>query len=304
MKPVFSIMGPGYKIASLFLFLLIGIITASLLKLLVLMATGIGESDGVTIIYVTAFLQSVFVMAMPAYGIAAMINVKPVNYLKMTCNGPMGEKAAFAVLVFIASYILASFLAQWNKGMVLPSPMHEIENVLRSMEDSALETTQLLLSGKTIGSLLLNLFIVAALAAVSEEMFFRGALQQLMLEKYSNGHLAVWISALIFSIIHFQFYGFLPRLLLGAVLGYLFLYMQNLWIPILFHFINNAFIIVLNYGWSDSEWIRQIEKIPVDGWFALAAMVSAVCTFLLFRIFRRRYVGESDSRRVGSQKVK
>ena len=153
-------------------------------------------------------MQSLLGTALPAYFVAAMIHTSPAGYLKMTGHDRMGKKLMFAVLAFIFSYALTSFLSQWNKGMELPAALSEVERVLRSLEDAALETTGLLLSRKTIGGLILNLIIVAGLAAVSEEMFFRGALQQLIQEKFPNGHIAVWITALIFSLVHFQFYGF------------------------------------------------------------------------------------------------
>jgi len=146
----------------------------------------------------------------------------------------------------------------------------------------------LLLSGSTPGTLILNLVIVAGLAAVSEEAFFRGALQQFLLEKFRNGHAAVWLTALFFSIIHFQFYGFLPRLLLGALLGYLFLYTQNLWIPVTFHFINNASVIVLHYFWGNSEWFSRLDKMPVTFPYMAAAVVSALLTLFLFWIYVKR----------------
>jgi membrane protease YdiL (CAAX protease family) len=288
MKLVFSSFTPGNKIAWLFLFLLIGVITAGALTDIILMIPGMGGRNGVTAIYTGSVMQAVLATALPAYLIVALTHSTPVRYLKMTGSAQMGEKVVFAVLVFIISYVFVSFLSQWNKGMELPASMREVEQVMRSMEDAALKTTGLLLSGKTIGSLILNLVVLAGFAALSEEIFFRGALQQFIQEKFTNGHIAVWITALVFSLVHFQFYGFLPRLLLGGLLGYLFLYTRNLWIPILFHFINNALIVVLHYFWGDSEWMRRIEEMPVNGWFALAAVASALCTVLLFWIYRRR----------------
>lgn len=145
MKPFFSSFTPGYKIAWLFLFLLIGVITAGILTNLILMIPGVDGGDGVTAIYVGSVMQSVLGTALPAYFIAVLTHTAPVRYLKMTANGRMGEKMIFAVLAFIFSYCLASFLSQWNKGMELPASMHEVEQVLRSMEDAALETTGLLL---------------------------------------------------------------------------------------------------------------------------------------------------------------
>ena len=282
MKPLLSSFTPGYKIAYLFLLLLIGVVVAGILTEIIMKIPGVNDGSGLTAIYVGSIMQSVLGTALPAYIIATLVHPSPARYLKISGDKRIGKKLVFAVLIFIFSYSLASYLSQLNKGMELPSFMHEVEQFFRTMEDAALETTNLLLSGKTIGSLILNLIIVAGFAAISEELFFRGALQQLIGEKFPNGHAAVWITALVFSIVHFQFYGFLPRLLLGALLGYLFLYTQNLWVPILFHFINNALIVVLHYFWGDSQWLREIEEMPADGWFTLAAVVGALCTVLLF----------------------
>jgi membrane protease YdiL (CAAX protease family) len=200
----------------------------------------------------------------------------------------MTEKVILALLLFLFSYLFASFLSQWNKGISLPQSLSGIEQAMRSMEDAALETTDLLLSVDTIGGLLLNLLIVAGFAALSEELFFRGALQQLLQEKFRNGHAAVWVAAFIFSIVHFQFYGFLPRLFLGALLGYLFLYTRNLWIPILFHFINNATVLVISYFWRDAGWLRKMEEMPVTLPFVAGAVASLLLTFLLFWSYNKK----------------
>lgn len=286
MRHVLSTITPGYKIAWLFLFLLIGVVIADIVTRFVLMIPGVGSGEEVTAIYVGSVMQSVLATALPAYLVASLTHTAPARYLKITGSRRMGEKMMFAVLAFIFSYFLASFLTQWNKTIELPAWMSEAEKVFRSMEDAALETTNLLLSGKTIGRLVLNLIIVAGFAAVSEEMFFRGALQQFIQDKFSNGHVAVWVTALVFSLVHFQFYGFVPRLLLGGLLGYLFLYTRNLWVPILFHFINNALIVVLYYFWGDSQWLQQMGEMPVNGRYAFVAGVSTLCTVLLFWAYR------------------
>src|SRR5699024_1154951 len=146
-------------------------------------------------------------------------NSKPLQYLKIRSESDINKKILFSVLIFIFSYIFASFLSVWNEGIILPEWLDEVEKVMRTMEDAALETTKLLLSGRTTFSLILNIIVIAGLAAISEELFFRGALQQFIQEKFKNGHLSVWLVALIFSVVHFQFYGFFPRLFLGAILG-------------------------------------------------------------------------------------
>lgn len=288
MRQILTAATPGTKIAYLFLFLLIGLITAGTLIPLILLIPGLSNGGELTSIYVGAAIQSVFAIALPAFFIAALTHPAPTRYLKIGKSGRMTEKVILALLLFLFSYLFASFLSQWNKGISLPQSLSGIEQAMRSMEDAALETTDLLLSVDTIGGLLLNLLIVAGFAALSEELFFRGALQQLLQEKFRNGHAAVWVAAFIFSIVHFQFYGFLPRLFLGALLGYLFLYTRNLWIPILFHFINNATVLVISYFWRDAGWLRKMEEMPVTLPFVAGAVASLLLTFLLFWSYNKK----------------
>jgi hypothetical protein len=108
------------------------------------------------------------------------------------------------------------------------------------------------------------------------------------MEKWRSRHLAVWVTSLIFSLVHFQFYGFLPRLFLGALLGYLFLYTGNLWIPILFHFINNATVLVMNYFWRDAGWFIRLDDISITLPFIAGAVASALLTFLLFSTYSKK----------------
>ncbi|MDD2590369.1 MAG: CPBP family intramembrane metalloprotease [Fermentimonas sp.] len=252
------------------------------------MIPGINEYGEISGIYVNTIMQSVFAIALPAYLIVAWTNHKPVYYLKIINDGKLPSKMIFALLVFMVSYFFASFLAQLNKGMILPESMKNIEEMMRSMEDAALETTDMLLSGKSLGSLIMNLVVVAGFAAISEELFFRGALQQFIYEKLKNDHVSIWLTALVFSLVHFQFYGFLPRLFLGAILGYLFNYTQNLWAPILFHFLNNATVIILNFFWSDREWYKNLEETSVTPVFTGIAIVSLVLTIALFWVYNNQ----------------
>jgi len=288
MRPLLISASPIFKIAYLFLFLLIGIFIAGIFAGLILMIPGINEYGEISGIYVNTIMQSVFAIALPAYLIVAWTNHKPVYYLKIINDGKLPSKMIFALLVFMVSYFFASFLAQLNKGMILPESMKNIEEMMRSMEDAALETTDMLLSGKSLGSIIMNLVVVAGFAAISEELFFRGALQQFIYEKLKNDHVSIWLTALVFSLVHFQFYGFLPRLFLGAILGYLFNYTQNLWAPILFHFLNNATVIILNFFWSDREWYKNLEETSVTPVFTGIAIVSLVLTIALFWVYNNQ----------------
>ena len=288
MRQIEILATPGTKIAYLFLFLLIGLITAGILTPIILMIPGLNNGGELVSIYMGSAIQSLFAIALPAFLVAALTHPAPMHYLKIEKSRKMGEKVIFTLLLFLFSYLFAAFLSQWNRGIVLPQWLNGIEQTMRSMEDAALESTDLLLSVETTGGLLLNLLIVAGFAALSEELFFRGALQQFLQEKFRNGHAAVWVSALIFSMVHFQFYGFFPRLFLGALLGYLFLNTGNLWLPIIFHFINNATVLVVNYIWRDAGWLKNLDDMPLTLPFIVGAITSLLITFLLFWAYYKK----------------
>ncbi len=279
---------PGFKIAYLFIFMIIGLFITVAVSKLIFLIPFVNSDSVLASIYVNTIAQSIFAIALPAFLIVAWTNIKPLNYLKLNRVTEPNIKVVFTLLAFIFSYTFASFLTTWNKGVVLPEWMSQIEEAMRTMEDAALETTELLLSGKSVSSLILNLVVIAGFAAISEELFFRGAMQQFIHDKFKNGHTSVWIAAIIFSIVHFQFYGFLPRLFLGAILGYLFLYTKNLWIPILFHFINNALIIVVNFFWGETNWYNNMEDMPITPVYIILALVSLAATITLFVIYNKR----------------
>lgn len=293
MRLILTSASPGFKIAYLFLFLIIGLFIAGIVSKLILLLPGLESNNLIVHLYVNTITQSIFAIAIPAYLIVAWTNSRPRKYFELGVGKRVGTNIIFTVIIFVFSYLFASFLANLNKGMALPEWMKGIEEVMRSMEDAALETTNLLLSGKSIGSLILNILVIAGLAAVAEELFFRGAMQQFIKEKFKNGHLTVWLTALIFSIVHFQFYGFLPRLFLGAILGYLFLYTKNLWMPIILHFLNNATVIVVNFFWSDTVWYKQIEEVSITPFYIIIALTSLVLTILLFMTYNKRAIKTS-----------
>jgi len=110
--------------------------------------------------------------------------------------------------------------------------------------------TERLVMTDSVGNLLLNLLLIAALPAIGEEFFFRGALHDIFKRLFRNDHVAVWVGALLFSAGHVQFYGFFPRLLLGAFFGYLLVRTKNIWVSVLAHFANNAAVVLLAFVYT------------------------------------------------------
>ncbi len=150
------------------------------------------------------------------------------------------------VAIMFVSIPFTTTLTTWNEGMSLGGAFSKLEDLIKNLEETAKATTEKMLNVETIGGLLLNFIIIALIPAIGEEMTFRGVLQQ-SLTRRMNPHVAIILSAAIFSFFHFQFYGFLPRMFLGILLGYMFYITGSLWTSILMHFVNNGSAVVLYY---------------------------------------------------------
>ncbi|WP_262249712.1 CPBP family intramembrane glutamic endopeptidase [Parapedobacter soli] len=131
-----------------------------------------------------------------------------------------------------------------NERLVLPEALSGLENWMQDKEAELERITRIFLSDTTYWGLFANLLVVAVIAAIGEEFLFRGCVQGILMRWFRNPHLAIWVTAIVFSAIHLQFYGFLPRMLLGALFGYLLLWGKNIWLPVLAHFINNATAVI------------------------------------------------------------
>jgi len=167
-------------------------------------------------------------------------------------RSPRADLAGLGILWVLVSFPFAQSLYWLNRQLPMP------EYFLR-MEESATRLLEVIMTMNTPGELALNILVIGVVPAIGEELIFRGILQRRLQDKI-DPVIAVWITAFIFSAIHLQFAGFLPRMLLGALLGYLFLWSRNLWIPIIAHFFFNAAQVVGQYAYGD-----QISQLEVDG---------------------------------------
>jgi membrane protease YdiL (CAAX protease family) len=160
---------------------------------------------------------------------------------------PSARNALFACVFMILAVPVINLLAEWNAAVQLPDNFAALEQWLRNAEDAAAAHTKQMMRTNTLGGLLSNIFLIALVPAIGEELFFRGMLQNYFVQWTRNAHLAVWLAAFIFSAFHLQFFGFLPRLLLGAYLGYLLVWSRSLWLPMLAHFVNNALAVIVYF---------------------------------------------------------
>ncbi len=179
----------------------------------------------------------------PTLALAWLCSSHPKEYLSI---GKM-PKGRILLLTLLSIFLLTpsiSLTGILNKQMELPSFMEPIENWMRAQEETAEQLTLKLLAGEGIITLFFNLIVIAVTAGVTEEFLFRGALQRVIGKWTRNHHIIIWSAAILFSAFHMQFFGFLPRMLLGAYFGYLLYWTRNIWIPVFAHFVNNAFAVI------------------------------------------------------------
>ena len=161
--------------------------------------------------------------------------------------------------------------------------MAGIEQWLRAQEDMALQATEVLMNINSVGQLIVVILTIGLLTGIGEELIFRGSIQRLMIEKRINIHVAIWVTAFIFSALHMQFYGFVPRMLLGAFFGYLVVCSGSLWLPILAHALNNT-IATITYNQP------ILEKMPWFGTFTTSTIIISTGATIILLLCYIRYM--------------
>ncbi|MDF1573635.1 MAG: CPBP family intramembrane metalloprotease [Bacteroidales bacterium] len=176
------------------------------------------------------------------------------------------------ILMMVSVIPFINYLAEINLKMEIP--IRAIDRLLRSLENTAEEMMVAFTATKSFVGLLVNLCMIAVIAAVGEELIFRGLLQRLMIDMLRNVHLAILVTAVFFSAFHFQFFTFLPRFVLGVILGYLMFYGRSIWYPILAHFVNNAMGVIYYYFNSRGSADDMLEEIGTSTLIPVAAVIS------------------------------
>lgn len=228
-------------------------------------------------------VQTVFTFVLPAFLLAHFVG-QGISYLKFT---PIRSSLMWLGVILLMPLALpaVNWLKSLNDLVVLPHFMSGVELWMQQMEHQSEVLTDKFLSVSSYSGLALNLLVMAAIPALGEELFFRGILQTVLGEKL-NRHLAVWITAFIFSAIHLQFYGFLPRFLLGAALGYLFLFSGSIWASIVAHFINNALAVLLFFLTFNGYLTFDMDALGTQNTWWLGFLSLTLVCLLFYRLNR------------------
>ena len=226
-------------------------------------------------------LQSVATFLLPALAGAYLWSNTPMQWLHLN-KKPSWQEALAAVVIMLLAIPGINLLSAWNQQMVLPEWMSGIEQWMRMQEDAAAQLTEQFLRVDTVGGLLVNIGLMALLPAVGEELTFRGVVQGMFTR---NKHVAIWATAAIFSFVHLQFYGFLPRMLLGAMFGYMLWWTGSLWVPMLMHFVNNCAAVVvayLAYNHLEEGRAEMLDTIGTEDTILLG--VFSICIVLIMMV--------------------
>ena len=250
-------------------------------------------------------IQTAALFLLPPFLMAFLWAKQPLEWLKL--KSEMRGYGLWAIFLMLMALPAINLVGYFNQQMSLPAFLEPLEQWMKTAEANAAHLTEQFLSVTTFDGLIINILLMALLPAVAEELTFRGVLQNLFevkdetLKKKGNRvHIAIWCSAILFSAIHMQFYGFLPRMLMGALFGYALVWTGSLWIPILMHFTNNAMAVILYFLAIRSGWdMDKVDTIGTNDTLWLG-VVSLVFTIIGIYAFRRSTTMSNASSRISS----
>lgn len=225
-------------------------------------------------------VASAVIFLVPAIVFARIINQRPIKHLGLRTKFSWSQAGLVMVIVFTAFY-LSGALSKLTNYIPIPDNW---ETVFKRLEQEYMDQVMIMAQMKNTAEYLYSLVVIAIAPAIFEELLFRGALQQLMVKWTRIPWLGILITSLLFSAVHFSYYGFLARAGLGMVLGYLFYYSKSLWLPMIAHFINNGFAVTMMYYMNKQGKLSEKtldESYPV--YYGIIALAIIIALMIIFR---------------------
>lgn len=225
---------------------------------------------------ISVVMQNLIVMTIPAAIIAAMVSVHPLQFM---CVNTMPKwTIVFGCIVLYAVFFpLLTYLTEWNKQITLPASLSDIEQSMMQLEQEAEKTMRVMIGNQSTPAMIVNVLSIGIMTGIGEELLFRGALQRILQCRPMNIHVAIFITAAIFSAVHFQFYGFVPRLVFGMLLGYIMYLTGSVWCSALIHAINNSSVVVMCWLFGYEAAMYEGNPFPKEViWVSIALTLVAL----------------------------
>ena len=232
----------------------IGLIVGSVIGLLYAIISG----NDIMSLNSLRFMQissQIFTFVLPPILYAMLVKERPFKSLGFSKSTILWLILGVAMMYTILP--LNSIFTEWNANIKFPESLASFEKLMQDLQERATEVMEKFVNVDTIGGLIINLFMIAGLAALGEELLFRSVIQTSLIKICKNAHVGIFIASAIFSLFHMEFYGLLPRLVLGLLMGYMYYYSRSIWIPMAMHFANNGTIVFLYY-------LNNIGAINID----------------------------------------
>jgi hypothetical protein len=258
-KAYLSHLTPFAKIIFLLMLIIIGLVLAVLGGVLVtmiqyhadmakaiLLLTNVNDPSSLPLLKELQILQSVLLFIVPAVIAGTLFERSSKGYFGMK-KVPSGMILLMILLITMASLPLINWMVSLNEMMKLPVAFSGMEQWMKEAENQAAQITEKFLDVHSLGGFAVNMLMIAVIPAIGEEMLFRGLFQRLFGEWFHNIHVAIFVAAFLFAAVHLQFYGLLPRMMLGVMFGYLYLWTGTLWAPVFAHFLNNGAAVLVSY---------------------------------------------------------
>jgi hypothetical protein len=252
--------------------------------------TDLSDPESIRLLKYFQVVQSIGLFIVPPVVLAWLFHGQIAEYLLLNKKSTSTSIFLVAILV-VFSLPLTNFIGEWNTRMEFPEFLAGLERWMKNAEENAAELTEAFLKVETTGGLLFNLFMIAFLPAIGEELLFRGVIQRIFTNWTRSHHWGIWISAILFSALHIQFYGFVPRMLLGVLFGYLLIWSGSMWLPILAHFFNNGFAVVAMYLIDNNILNAGVEEIGATSGSQYVAILSLASVFLLMFLIKKENRG-------------
>ena len=243
--------------------------------------------NALNIMRVIQTLSSIGAFILPPFLIAYLFSQQPLHYLGLS-KLPRKNSMLLVVTAMILITPLINFLGEINSHLHLPSFLKSVEDWMRDSEDKAAVITKKFLEMNSAMDLFINLIMIGLIPAIGEELVFRGVVQKIFSQWSKNVHIGIWSAAFLFSAMHMQFYGFLPRMMLGGLLGYLYVWSGSLWLPIIGHFVNNAGAVLMSYFFQRGDLKLDPDKIGAENDLLTVAMSLVIGGGLFYFIYLQR----------------